>query len=368
MRYSREDACRAWLTYGMIHTDLLADLLSEFGCAEALYDQFVATKGSILRGRINDFSIQALLDQSSKQNMHDMLLAMQKQEIGIVAINDESYPDRLRNIPLPPVLLFYRGNLDCLMRKCISVVGTRRASPQGIEITRKVCRELSQAGVTIISGLAVGIDAAAHMGCLDGGSPTAAVMSTGIDVDYPIDHAALKDRIVNENGVLLSEYPPGTRANKHVFQMRNRIISGLGKALLMMECRIQSGSIITVQHALDQGRDVYAHPGIPDTESASGAHQLLREGAIFFTNAKDIMEDMGWEDTPSAAPSPEKSLPALSTDQRQVLSLLSERGELSFDQIADASGLAPGALSGALTLLQMMGLIKALPGKKYLRI
>lgn len=254
------------------------------------------------------------------------------------------------------------------MGKCVSVVGSRKASPQGVEVTQKICRELSQAGVTIVSGFAMGIDTAAHEGCLEGGSPTAAVLSAGIDVDYPADNAALKERIVKNGGVLLSEYPPGFRSNKFVFQVRNRIIAGLGKALLMMESRIQSGSTLTVHHALDQGREVYAYPGIPGTEWAEGAHQLLREGANYFTSAQDILEDLGWEDDlPQPTIQQKKELPPLSDDQRRVYTLLSQ-GELSFDQLADQSGLASPALSVALTMLQMMGLVRAMPGKAYCRV
>ena len=367
MRYTREDGCRAWLTYGMLRADALQELLDEYGSAEAIYDAFVSTGGSCLKDRINDFALTELSEQSDRRRMHDMMVAMQKLDIGVLAQSDQRYPDHLRNIQMPPALLFYRGDLDCLMGKCVAVVGSRKASPQGVEVTRKICRELSQAGVTVISGFAMGIDTAAHEGCLEGGSPTAAVLSTGIDVDYPIENTDLKERIVQTGGVLLSEYPPGFRANKFVFQARNRIISGLGKALLMMESRIQSGSTLTVHHALDQGREVFAYPGIPGTEWAEGAHQLLREGANYFTSAQDILEDMGWEDdAPQPTNQQKKELPPMSDEQRRVFSLLSQ-GEMSFDQLAAQSNLPAPVLSVALTMLQMMGLVKAMPGKSYCR-
>lgn len=368
MRYTREDGCRAWLTYGQFRADALNELLDEFGCAEAVYDRFVHSGGAFLKKWVNQYGIDQLREQASQSRMHDMLVTMQKLDIGILAQSDNLYPDSLRNIQMPPALLFYRGDPECLMGKCVAVVGSRKASPQGIEVTQKICRELSQAGVTIVSGFAMGIDTAAHEGCLDGGSPTAAILSAGIDVDYPVDNAALKERIVETGGVLLSEYPPGFRSNKFVFQVRNRIISGLGKALLMMESRIQSGSTLTVHHALDQGREVYAYPGIPGTEWAEGAHQLLREGANYFTSAQDILEDLGWEDDlPQPTVQQKKELPPLSDDQRRIYTLLSQ-GELSFDQLAAESGLSSPALSVALTMLQMMGLVKAMPGKTYSRV
>lgn len=368
MQYTREQACKAWLTYGMIRADILSGILEKYGSAEAVYDDFVKTSGRSMKGQINEYAIAQLYEASSKKAMHEMLVNMQKHHIGIISQEESLYPDSLRNIQMPPVALFYRGNLECLMGKCVAVIGSRKASAQGIENTKKICCELSRAGVTIISGLAMGIDAAAHEGCLEGGSPTAAVLGCGIDVDYPMENYRLKQEIVKRGGVLLSEYPLGSRANKYVFQTRNRIMSGLGKALLMMEGQIRSGSMLTVHHALDQGREVYAYPGIPGTEWAEGAHQLLREGANYFTSAQDILEDMGWDsDFPTEICNSQHSLPPLNEEQHQVFSLLSQ-GEMSFDQLAASSGLESPTLSVALTMLQMMGLIKALPGKSYCRV
>lgn len=367
MRYSREDGCRAWLTYANLKADALSDLLKAFRNAETIYDRFMSSGGSFLRKWINQYGIEQLKEHSSRQKMHDMLVTMQKHDIDIIAQTDDAYPASLHMIQNPPALLFYKGNLECTMGKCVAVVGSRKASMQGIEATEKLCCDLSKAGVSIVSGMAMGIDAAAHEGCLAGGSPTIAVLGCGLDVDYPIENQDLKDRIVQNDGLLLSEYPPGSRASKYVFQVRNRIISGLGKALVMMESQIQSGSMLTVHHALDQGREVFAYPGIPGTEWAEGAHQLLREGANYFTSAADILEDLGWaDDLPQPSQKEKEALPPMSEDQRKVFTLLS-RGEMSFDQLAFESGLATPALSIALTMLQMMGLVKALPGKIYCR-
>lgn len=368
MRYTREDGCKAWLTYGLIRADVLNDLLLEHGSAEAIYDRFVQHGGAFLRERIPEYCISQLAQQAERKKMHEMLVTMQRLQIGVLSQQDALYPDSLLNMQVPPAILFFRGDLDCLMGKCIAVVGSRKASPQGIEVTQNICCELSQAGVTIVSGFAMGIDTAAHEGCLRGGSPTAAVLSTGLDVDYPIENVDLKEEIVKKGGVLLSECPPGMRANKQVFQVRNRIIAGLGKALLMMESQIRSGSTLTVHHALDQGKEVFAYPGIPGTEWASGAHQLLREGANYFTSAQDILEDLGWNDEAARPPmQAKKELPPLSDVQRSVYALLGQ-GESSFDQLAAASGLDVPTLSVALTMLQMMGLIKAMPGKSYCRV
>ena len=368
MRYTREDGCRAWLTYGLFRADILADLLDEYGSAESIYDKFVQKGSVFLKPYAGEVGLVRLEEQATREKMHDMMLCMQKQNMGIISQNDPGYPEALKYIQQPPALLFYRGNLECLDGKCVAVVGSRRASTQGVEATQRVCKVLSMAGVTIVSGLAMGIDAAAHEGCLVGGSPTAAVLGCGIDVNYPVENESLKERIVANGGVLLSECPPGYHANKHVFHVRNRLISGLARALLMMESRIQSGSMLTVQHALDQGREVYAYPGVPGTEWAEGAHQLLREGANFFTSAQDVLEDLGWEQRPVTSMKREDSaLPPMNDDQRKVFSLLS-KGEMSFDQLTVTADLSASELTVALTMLQMMGLIKALPGKVYARM
>ena len=365
MQYSREDGCRAWLTYGLFRADSLSALLDEYGTAEAIYDKFQDEGSTFLQPFLNEFGISKLAEQADRSKMHEMMVTMQRLDMRIMAQDDPDYPDSLRNIQSPPPLLFYRGDPACLRGKCVAVVGSRKASPQGMDVTTRLCAALSRAGVCIISGLAMGIDSAAHEGCLEGGSPTAAILGCGIDVEYPIENVELKERIVKNGGVLLSEYPPGCHANKHVFQVRNRIISGLAKALLMMESRIQSGSMLTVHHALDQGREVYAYPGIPGTEWAQGAHQLLREGANYFTSAQDILEDLGWEEVdPLADSKPKMSLPPLSDDQRVIYRLLNQ-GELSFDELANQSNLSASALTIALTMLQMAGLVKALPGKTY---
>jgi len=290
MKYSREDGCKAWLTYGAFQADHLSAVLQEYGTAEKVYDKFLAYGDIVLKGHCKEYGLSQLKTQSSRQRMHEMMVTMQKFNMGIISQEDADYPDSLRNIQSPPPILFYRGNLSCLRGKCISVVGARNASVQGIDATRTICADLSRNGATIVSGFAMGIDAAAHEGCIEGGSPTVAVLGCGLDVDYPAENAALRERIIAHNGLLLSEYPPGVRANRFVFQARNRLISGLSRALLMMESRIQSGSMVTVHHALDQGREVYAYPGIPGTEWAQGAHQLLREGANFFTSAQDVLK------------------------------------------------------------------------------
>jgi len=369
VRYSREDGCLSWLTYGLLGADKTRELLKEYGSAEEVYDQFIRTGGSFLKKhRITDTAIGYLKDHASNDAMHTMMITLQQLDIGILTENDPQYPDSLREIDSPPAILFYRGNPDCVMGKCVTIIGSRKCSPQGERATVKISRQLSEAGIVIVSGLAMGIDTAAHRGCLEGGSPTAAVLACGMDVDYPAENSRLSKRILESGGVLFSEYPLGFRANKHVFSVRNRIMSALGCAVIMMEAPIKSGCMLTVHHALEQGRDVYAYPGIPDTVWSEGAHHLLRDGAIYFTSASDILEDLKWESKkPVAAMADiqaEYDLPPLADDQRKVYSILCS-GEKTFDELVYETGLTATEISAALTMLQIMGLINANHGNSY---
>lgn len=369
MRYRREDGCRAWLTCAAWRPEALARILAQYGCAEAVYDRFTREGGAFLGDVANAQQLQWLEEKASPEAIHEMLVVMRRENMGILSMEDFGYPDALRDIPDPPPLLFYRGNLDCLLGPCITVIGSRSPSPSGMEAAERIARELSEAGVRVISGLALGIDGAAHRGCLAGGSPTVAVLGCGLDVNYPAGHRGLKNEILAKGGALLSEYPPGSPAMQWHFPVRNRIMSGLSRAVVLVEARIRSGSMSTVHHALDQGREVYAYPGVVGTEWAEGAHQLLREGANYFASAQDILEDLNLQGQRRQPPAPERqaALPPLNDDQRIVYARLCQGGEQSFDELVQATGLEPSALSGALTMLQILGIIRALPGKAYVR-
>lgn len=368
MRYTREDACRAWLTHGFLTPAEFAALEGRFETAEEAYDRFQATGGEAFRGAVQDAHIALLRDAAPREKMHDMLVAMQHGGMRVIGMDSDDYPDTLRNLDMPPRYLFAAGDTACLLGRCITIVGSRSASTAGIEATEIISEAISRCGVTVVSGLAMGIDAAAHRGCLRGGSSTAAVLGCGLDCDYPMENLRLRSSIVEQGGVLLSEYPPGVPAISWHFPVRNRILAALGRAVLMMECQIRSGSMSTVQHALDQGKEVYAYPGRVGTPWAEGAHQLLREGANYFTSAEDVLSDLGWlEEHTQAAPAQKKETPKLTRTQHQVLTAVMKREESSFDQLCAETKLEPQELSVTLTMLQLMGLIRTLPGKCYAR-
>ena len=367
MRYTRLDGCRAWLTYAQLRADILAKLMYEQGEADAIYERFTKEGSKFLEPYATSDQIALLHEHAQPEAMHTLMKIMKKHEMGIMSRDDFIYPDSLRDIPNPPQLLFYRGEPDCAMGRCITIVGTRKPSPMALEATTKISRDLSAHGVHIVSGLAMGIDTAAHKGCLEGGTPTIGVMACGMDVNYPAENKKLREAIVNTGGLLLSEYPPGVHALNWHFPIRNRILAGLSRGVVIIEAKIRSGSMTTIQHALEQGKEVFAYPGNIGSMWAEGTHQLLREGANYFTSAQDVMEDMGWLDV-SVSPTVEekKDLPPLSEEQRQVFTQIA-MGEKSFDQLAAETGLDTPTLSGALTMLQIMGLIKSMPGKTYIR-
>lgn len=365
MRYTRESGCAAWLASALIPTELLEELFETYGSAEAIYDRFMKDRGEFLADRLTPKGLARLRANSDSAYIHQMLVAMQASGTDIMTVKDSAYPERLLDIQDPPQVLFYIGDPACLKNRTVSMVGSRKASVQGAEAAKTVARELALAGVSVVSGLAMGIDAACHRGCLEGGMPTAAVIGCGTDVIYPLANAELRKKILNTGGVLLSEYPPGAKPESWHFPYRNRIISGLSVATVVMEARIRSGSMTTVQHALDQGREVYAYPGVAGSTWAEGAHQLLREGANYFTRARDILEDLGWDAAPEKRETETEE--ALTAAQTRILKALAG-GDKGFDELAAETGLGAPALSAELTMLQVLDRVHSLPGKLYHKV
>lgn len=364
MRYTREDGCRAWLTYGFLSYQALRGVIEEFGCAEPIYDRFMGEGDGFLREWADEEQLSLLRQQAPRQRMHEMMQLMQRFDMGIVYLEDAAYPEELRHLNDPPVFLYYQGDLECASGRCITMVGSRNASIKAIEAAESMARGLGECGVTVVSGMALGIDTAAHTGCISACAPSIGVLGCGLDVDYPAENKELKKQLLDGGGLLLSEYAPGVTPRGWYFPVRNRIMAGLSRATVMVECRLRSGSMSTVQHALDQGRDVFAWPGIPGTEWAEGAHQLIRDGARYATSATDILEDLDWLENRPPTKAQKAALPPLSEEQKRVYACL-KRGSQSMDELALATSLESASLSSALTMLQLLGLVRAEPGKIY---
>jgi DNA processing protein len=297
----------------------------------------------------------------------------------LFTLADSAYPQALLDISDPPLLLYVKGRVELLERPAMAVVGSRNATVQGIANADRFAEILSQRGLTIISGMALGVDAAAHQGALrgaagnlDGGS-TVAVIGTGADIVYPARNRALAHQIA-EAGCIVSEYPlgmPGIAAN---FPRRNRIISGLARGVLVVEAAAQSGSLITARMAAEQGRDVFAIPGSIHSPLSKGCHQLIKQGAKLVESAQDILEELGAlravAAIKAAAPAVDNQAPAgelVGGGNQELLAILGY-DPVSFDALAVRSGRDAASLSGQLLELELAGLIEVLPGGIYRRI
>ena len=338
---------------------------------EKIYADYKRTgQIGLTEGKLSARNLEMLRIGSAEKIMETNQNLIRKHDIQVRTCLDAVYPDKLRNLPEAPAILFYQGIPSAVSADTIAMVGSRNASYKTMEATRSIAEKLSRAGIAVVSGLAYGIDTAAHEGCLKGKAPTVAVLGCGLDQQYPVENAGLRKRILEQGGLVISEYAPGEKPLGHHFPWRNRIISGLGDALAMMEARIRSGSMTSVQHALEQGKDVFVYPGEPGSPRSEGNHQLLREGAIYFTAAEDIMEDMGWLDKQAYVGQNSESSrldPArVSGTEKKVLDLL-DRGARSFDQLCSELNLPAANLNASLSMLQIQGLVEALPGKVYQR-
>lgn len=266
---------------------------------------------------------------------------------------ETGYPALLREIPDPPGTLFVRGTLPPADVPCIAIVGTRKATADGREFARMLAGQLAERGAVVVSGLALGIDAAAHEGALEGRGTTVAVLANGLDSIYPPSHESLGRRIM-ASGALVSEYPAGTPGLPHQFLERNRIVSGMCSGIVIIEAPIRSGALATARHAALQGREVFVVPGPARHPNFQGSHMLLRQGARLVTSADEVLEDLGLEETAR-----ETGTSALASPTAQkIIELLSRKKRaLGLDAIVEQTGLEPGAASEALTALLLDSLV-----------
>jgi DNA processing protein len=280
----------------------------------------------------------------------------QSLDVRAVALADPDYPPLLSVIPDPPPLIYLRGRAEMLGRPQVAMVGSRRASPAGKRIAAALATELAERGLVVTSGLATGIDGASHRGALDGGGGSIAVMATGIDRIYPQRHLNLAGRLV-EQGLLLTEFPPGTPPHRGHFPRRNRIISGLALATVVVEAALPSGSLLTATAAAEQGRDVCAVPWSSLHAGGEGCLRLLQDGAALVRDATDVMDSIGWFSPAPAGRRQSRSLPAtLSTPARELYSGLGVEA-VGLERLSRDTGLDPGTMQALLTELELEGLI-----------
>src|SRR5213082_111604 len=292
-------------------------------------------------------------------------------EFGATVITQESpsYPKALREIHAPPIVFYVWGELEERDHHAIGVIGARRTTHYGVESAKKLAFQLAYAGLTVISGLARGIDTAAHQGALAAKGRTIAVIGSGLARLYPPENAALAEKIRAGNGAIVSEFSMEIEPDRQTFPMRNRIISGWSHGILVVEAGLNSGALITVSQALEQGRSVYAVPGHINAPSAMGSNRLIQQGAKLVMSASDILDDLEIL-VPEARAAPDaaiRPLPPLSDEERRVYDAI-DATETSIDNISVKSKLPSSIVSSTLLQLELKRLVKQLPGKYFVKL
>lgn len=282
-----------------------------------------------------------------------------------VFFTDKEYPRRLKQCPDAPLLLYAKGNINWNPEKVVSIVGTRHASAYGKQLTEDLVEGLKPAGATIVSGMAYGIDIAAHAAALQKGLPTIGVLGHGLHTVYPAAHRKTAQEMLAEGG-LVSEFAPGLKPEPVYFPMRNRIVAGMADATVVIESGAKGGSLITANMANDYNRDVFAFPGDVNKPFSAGCLRLIQEHkAHLLTGPEDLLKAMNWEPTKRTKAVQRNLFVELTTSETQVVEVLKTKNEAAIDTLGYLTSLSPGAVSALLLNLEFKGVVKALPGKRY---
>ncbi len=353
---------RAWLALGLI-AELspgdLRKLLRALGTPEAI----CAADRATLAHSIADSTAAAIARGPDARLLENALRWLDDPANHVLTFADETYPQLLLQITDPPPLLYVKGNPALLNHASLAVVGSRNATPQGCATAQAFSRELSDGGFTIVSGMAMGIDAAAHAGGLDGASSSVAVVGTGLDIVYPARNRELAHQLAQQ-GTLVSEFALGVPALASNFPRRNRLISALSRGCLVVEAALKSGSLITARFALEQGREVFAVPGSIHSPLSKGCHLLLKQGAKLAESSQDILEELGAMSPARATATPDDKN---TFDESPVLAALGF-DPVDLDALCQRSGLTPESASAMLLTLELEGVVNRLPGGKFQRL
>lgn len=364
MQYTPEELSLIWLQYTPAASwKNINRMLQEFGSAEAVFKQF----GPDMQKSIGNDGFR---DLSRLREKGLDALEADLNAAGAYAVTESSdlYPERLRHIDTPPKLLFVKGNLPDPDKHAVAVIGARHDTRYGRSQAFKIAKKLAAEGVVIVSGLARGIDTAAHRGALEGGGITIGVLGNGIKKVYPPENKDLAEEIIRQGGAVISEYAPDSEPLGFHFPIRNRIISGLSDAVLLIEAQKKSGTASTVNHALDQGKDVFALPGNVDAPGSELPLCLLKEGAQLCTDADDIMDYMHWRRHPEQvsflSADPENRQDEAADPDDPVLRAL-RLEEKTFEELLAETGFTVEDLSMRITLLELSGKIERRGGRSY---
>lgn len=331
-------------------------LVEFFGSAEALWE----AEEEELTDAAGQKIAQALLTSRSGERINAHILQCRKKGIEILTPASERYPRSLMDLFDPPCALYCRGDLALLDGDALTILGTRTHTRYGKSVTEMLARELSQAGLTIISSMGEGLDAAAHRAALDAGGKTVAVLAGGVDLPYPALNAQLQEEIA-QKGLLVSEYPPGMHGSKATFAARNRILAALGSGVLLTEAHEKSGTLLTCAMAMEMGREVFVVPGNIDSPASYATNRLMRTSAEIVLSAKDVLERLGME---SSAAQPAKPLPETDAEEREIIKKLTEE-DASFDELAVLTGFSAAKLNSLLTRMLLKGIIDQSAGRVY---
>jgi len=289
--------------------------------------------------------------------------------VRIVPLEDPGYPALLRQIPDPPPILYVKGDGLVQAGRAVAVVGSRWMTPYGRKVTAALCRDFARAGITVVSGMALGVDGQAHRAALEAGGNTVAVLGVGLDRPYPPEHGPLFDRIA-ERGAVVSEFPPGTRPLGAHFPRRNRVISGLSLGVVVVEARKGSGSLITARLAADQGREVFAVPGNVDLPGSAGTNALIRDGARPVTGARDVVEELLPQlavRVPAGTGAAYRVPDGLSDAERRLLGELASV-PVAVDLLVERTGAPAPEVLNTLLEMELKGLVEKVPGNRYIRV
>lgn len=322
-----------------------------------------ATEHDLLKIGLPAKTAQRVVSEKSKHDPDKLLEIVVTNNIQVATIDQDKYPDLLKNTSDPPALIYYRGNLPGAEKK-LGVVGSRKLTAYSKTVGLTLTRELARNRINLVSGLARGIDSLAHQACIEQNTPTIAVVGTGLLTSdtYPTENKKLAEQIINQGGALISEYPPGSPPLQHHFPMRNRIIAGLSQGVLVISAAQKSGALITAYNALDENREVFAVPGQITDSLCAGSNGLLKRGAHVVTESEDVLKVMGWDSLDAT-----NEISGLSETENIIYKLI-EKNPIYIDEIAQNSELQKEELLTQITILELKGLIKDIGGKRYIRL
>ncbi|MDD4879641.1 MAG: DNA-processing protein DprA [Candidatus Omnitrophica bacterium] len=343
------------------------NLIRHFGAVEKI---FSATKAELAKvDQIGPKVSNAIISCDKDKILKDEMKHIEKRNVKAISCLDKDYPMNLKDIYDPPIILYVKGELTAEDRYSIGIVGSRHASRYGLQTAERLGCELAARGMTVVSGLARGIDAAGHKGALKAKGRTIAVLGSGLANIYPEEHAGLAEEI-SKNGAVVSEFPMAMEPYKDNFPRRNRIISGLSLGVVVVEAAKNSGALITTDFALEQGRELFAVPGQARAATAAGTNMLIRQGAKLVESADDVIEELGdviKGHMKAERPEEPEHLPCgLGRQEEDVFVRLSGR-PVNIDEIVDGTGLPVAEVMHSLTKLELKGIIAQLPGKSYVR-